>query len=234
MNILLFAPAVFFVLLANNGIRMTTVLLAICGFVQVLVAWPFLTSDPISYLKRAFELGRVFLFKWTVNWRFLPEELFVSKSFHLLLLALHFTALAVFGAKMWFRSQGGLMHVLTKLSRNIRTRLSVHDVLYALFTANFIGIAFARSLHYQFYCWYYHSLHYLLFSTISKSPQQVDVAEDAETNRVVTLLAVEVCWNTYPSTVFSSALLHVCHAAILVLLIANREGPTVSPSRKLH
>ena len=40
------------------------------------------------------------------------------------------------------------------------------EVLYALFTANLIGIAFARSLHYQFYCWYYHSLAYLLYSTI--------------------------------------------------------------------
>ena len=34
--------------------------------------------------------------------------------------------------------------------------------------------------------------------------------------RLALLLAVEVPWNIYPSTVWSSALLHVCHAALLI------------------
>jgi len=47
------------------------------NYFQVALAIPFLASHPFSYLKGAFDLGRVFIFKWTVNWRFLPEEVFL-------------------------------------------------------------------------------------------------------------------------------------------------------------
>ena len=33
--------------------------------------------------------------------------------------------------------------------------------------------------------------------------------------RVLVLGVIELCWNTYPSTVASSVALHVCHAVIL-------------------
>lgn len=31
-----------------------------------------------------------------------------------------------------------------------------------MFVSNYIGIVFARSIHYQFYCWYFHAIPYLL------------------------------------------------------------------------
>ena len=67
----------------------TFVQLAICAAVQAVLALPFLLESPLNYLKGAFDLGRVFLFKWTVNWRFLPEEVFVHRGFHAALLAAH-------------------------------------------------------------------------------------------------------------------------------------------------
>ena len=69
---------------------------------KVILGFPFLMVNPISYLMGAFNLGRVFLFEWTVNWRFLPEEIFVNSGFHISLLLLHLALLALF-AKPWFR-----------------------------------------------------------------------------------------------------------------------------------
>lgn len=39
------------------------------------------------------------------------------------------------------------------------------DIVNLLFVGNFIGILCARSLHFQFYVWYYHTLPYLLWHT---------------------------------------------------------------------
>lgn len=102
MNILLFAPALFLVLLSTRGLVKTCLLIGLCGLVQLVLALPFLLSNPVSYMMGAFNLGRVFLYEWTVNWRFLPEELFVNRTFHLALLALHLVIILCFLPK-WFR-----------------------------------------------------------------------------------------------------------------------------------
>jgi alpha-1,3-mannosyltransferase len=45
--------------------------LFICGAVQLLLAVPFLYTNPLNYLLGAFNLGRVFLFQWTLNFRYM-------------------------------------------------------------------------------------------------------------------------------------------------------------------
>ncbi|CAI5744656.1 unnamed protein product [Peronospora destructor] len=89
MNVLLFAPALFFLLLQSCGILRTAWYLFICAAIQIVLGYPFLKQNWWSYLNKAFELNRVFEFKWTVNWRFLDEETFVSGGFALLLLVGH-------------------------------------------------------------------------------------------------------------------------------------------------
>lgn len=79
MNMLLYAPGLLLCLLLANGIYETIVCLAICALWQLVLGFPFLSTYPIEYIKNSFDLGRVFMFKWTVNFRFLPEEVFVSK-----------------------------------------------------------------------------------------------------------------------------------------------------------
>ncbi|XP_046417074.1 lethal(2)neighbour of tid protein [Neodiprion virginianus] len=223
MNILLFAPALLVAYLAILGFRRTVVQLAICAAVQVVLGLPFLYGNPIAYVKGAFNLGRVFEFKWTVNWRFLPEEVFLNPYFHVGLLVLHLAALAWFLPSWitYLKSYAKLRHVEKdlkgQLRRNEKVDMSTSSQLFILplFTANFIGIVFSRSLHYQFYVWYFHTLPYIVWCT---SYQTV--------TKIVILGVIELCWNTYPSTIFSSAALYICHIALLFSLANNKAKGT--------
>ena len=102
MNTLLFAPALLLAYVATQGIFGTALQLSVCALIQLFLAYPFITTYPLQYLKGAFDVGRVFLFKWTVNWRFLPEEVFIHKGFHAALLIVHLVVLMLM-AKMWWK-----------------------------------------------------------------------------------------------------------------------------------
>lgn len=74
MNILLFLPAFGIMMLRNTGIARTALNMVMLILVQVAIGAEFLLAFPREYLSRAFEFSRVFFYKWTVNFRFLPEE----------------------------------------------------------------------------------------------------------------------------------------------------------------
>uniref|UniRef100_A0A8R1DNP6 dolichyl-P-Man:Man5GlcNAc2-PP-dolichol alpha-1,3-mannosyltransferase n=2 Tax=Caenorhabditis japonica TaxID=281687 RepID=A0A8R1DNP6_CAEJA len=234
MNVLLFAPALFVTLLLNTDIWSTIGYIGVCGVIQLNVGGPFLLHDWKSYVTRSFDLGRVFMFKWTVNWRFLPEELFLDKRFHISLLVGHLTFLAVFAWFMWYRRMNGLWpSVSLALFRSIPTITGPLDVVYAFYTSNLIGITFSRSLHYQFYSWYFHQLPFLLFCNY---PQNVNSISTIPWTlffwKVPLLLAVELAWNVYPSKWWSSALLHTCHIVILSYLIYTRPTRPIDTMTK--
>jgi alpha-1,3-mannosyltransferase len=189
----------------------TILQLTICASLQVLLALPFLLSNPYNYLKGAFDLGRVFLFKWTVNWRFLPEETFLHPGFHVALLAAHVLVLLVCLPRWW-----KMLSSYAKLRRHdAGPSNSIQLLLLPLFMSNFIGMVFARSLHYQFYVWYFHQLHYLLWCT--GLPAKV---------KILILGLIEICWNTYPSTDWSSGTLQACHLVMLVSLMMYTRAVT--------
>ena len=221
MNVLLYAPALLLVYLTVLGLPHTFVQLSICAgvqvlspylvfaslrfiFFQVVLALPFLASHPLNYVIGAFNLGRVFLFQWTVNWRFLPEEIFLARWFHLLLLAGQLATL--------YYCQNNWQQLLSSYAklRRVPVPYSCQLLVLPLFMSNFIGVMFARSLHYQFYVWYYHSLHYLAWTT----PFPVKI-------RLLILGVIELCWNTYPSTPLSSLALHTCHGLLLGGLLVH-------------
>ncbi|KAM9088563.1 dol-P-Man:Man(5)GlcNAc(2)-PP-Dol alpha-1,3-mannosyltransferase isoform 8-T8 [Megaptera novaeangliae] len=103
MNVLLFAPGLLFLLLTQFGLRGALPKLGICAVLQVVLGLPFLLENPVGYVSRSFDLGRQFLFRWTVNWRFLPEALFLHRAFHLALLTVHLTLLLLFALCRWHR-----------------------------------------------------------------------------------------------------------------------------------
>jgi alpha-1,3-mannosyltransferase len=106
------------------------------------------------------------------------------------------------------RSEGGIFSVVyrgLKGSGAVPRFIGANHVLTLLFTSNFIGIVFARSLHYQFYSWYYMTLPYLLWQT--PWPRLL---------RLLLLGVVEWSWNVYPATAKSSGMLLASHLVILL------------------
>jgi alpha-1,3-mannosyltransferase len=85
---------------------------------QAFIGAPFLYAHPVIYVANAFNMGRVFLHVWTVNWRFMPERVFVDPRFHIALLAAHLLVLVTFASYAWFRYARLLsvlcMHVLRR------------------------------------------------------------------------------------------------------------------------
>ena len=108
MNMLLHSPGILLVLLACCGLYETIFCLSLCAVVQLIVGYPFLTTYPYEYISKAFELGRVFMFKWTVNFKFLPEDVFVSKELSLLLLGLTVFGYIIFAVK-WIREVNSVL-----------------------------------------------------------------------------------------------------------------------------
>jgi alpha-1,3-mannosyltransferase len=225
MNILLFSPAILLTYLICLGLKGTLTQLTICASVQILLGIPFILTNPIAYIRGAFNLGRVFLYEWTVNWRFLPEDIFTNSYFHVGLLVLHITLLLFFysSALTYLQSYATLIGIKKKVKKQLsdhkeKVNMDTASQLFLLplFIANLIGIACSRSLHYQFYVWYFHSLPYLLWSTRFTS-----------IGRLCILGIIEMCWNTFPSTCLSSMTLHLCHIIILLGLAMNRPSVKV-------
>lgn len=221
MNILLYAPCLLVAYLTNLSVQQTLFNLAICAFVQLFLGLPFLYGNFWSYLMGSFDLGRVFEHKWTVNYRFLDRSIFESQYFHFTLLLLHLILLIIFFPKIkkFLTSYAKLNKVIVdfknnKKGRNDNIKLKEKDSvsfskvsqLFVLpfFVTNLIGVSCARSLHYQFYSWYFHSLLYLVYCTPYRKPVMF-----------LLLALIELCWNIYPSTSLSSVLLHACHFVIL-------------------
>ncbi|CAL9075481.1 unnamed protein product [Musa textilis] len=95
-----------------NALDVKGVFSALFGaaLVQIILDLPFLLTYPVEYISRAFNLGRYIFMHWmSVNFKFVPEEIFVSKEFACALLVLQLLLLVVFAHFRW--SKKGLFHL---------------------------------------------------------------------------------------------------------------------------
>ena len=117
MSILLYLPGLLVILFKRRGLLSTMAHMVALVTTQILFAVPFLREDAWAYAESAFNFGRVFLYKWTVNWRFVEEDVFLSSRFAMALLVGQVTVLILFGLFKWCELDGGVYCVL---SRGIR------------------------------------------------------------------------------------------------------------------
>lgn len=153
-------------------------------------------------MSRAFDFGRQFLFKWTVNWRFLGEDVFLARTFAYSLLLGHFCILLFFVQTRWVRpSSSGIIDFVRRNTSTVTVRLKgqVSERVTPLFVMDTmlgsvaIGLLCARSLHYQFYAYIAWATPYLLWRS-GLGPIWV----------YANWAMQEIAWLTYPSTNLSS------------------------------
>ncbi|KAF2102876.1 mannosyltransferase [Rhizodiscina lignyota] len=219
MSVLLILPAIGITLVQAIGRERAVTQALLIGQMQTLFGYPFLTKSTANYFGRAFQLSRAFLYKWTVNWRFISEETFLSPLFSRSLLSAHLGLLVLFAWTRWLaptrssfvRARRGLKDVvsfyltrddlheneLDQISRSINPTF----VITTLLSANAIGMLCARSLHYQFYSWLCWSTPFLLWRS-GVGPIGVYAVWAAQ----------EWAWNVYPSTDASSMVTVGCLA----------------------
>ncbi|KAL5529217.1 hypothetical protein ACEPAG_5191 [Sanghuangporus baumii] len=228
MSVLLYMPGLLIILLQQRGAVQSILHVFTMVLFQLILGWPFLSEYPWEYIAGAFDLSRVFLFKWTVNWRFLGEEFFLKPIWAKALLLGHVCVLLAFAHFRWCRGEGGLLRVVSKALQKPWTPvrpLTADYVTTVLWTSNLIGIVFARSLHYQFYSWYAQQIPFLAWRTRYPLVMKAGI-----------ICCIEYAWNVFPSTSMSSALLVISNVLLLVGLWfgfgwpVERNSDSVPPS----
>lgn len=222
MNALLYLPGLLVILFRAIGATSTMVHVGvIVGGVQGILGLPFILRDPQAYISNAFDFSRMFLFKWTVNWRFLGEKVFSHPATSKVLLGLHVFILCVFGVHQWTNiSKEGWKWVSSRWKGDSHP-MSASFIVRVLCTSNLIGMTFARSLHYQFYSWYAFQLPLLAWSTTWSPPLRY-VPRLTNKCSIAIPVIIEWSWNVFPSTTLSSISLFLAHTMLLIGLWTRR------------
>ena len=204
MSALLYAPAVLLTLLSNQHFYGVTLNLFLMGIVQLLLAAPFLLTSPRIYFIQAFDFSRTFQQKWSINGQFWSESLFYSqrKDFFLIICTL------VAWAGLTYRWS----RILRRKSKQTKVVRAKSELIRMFFEFHLVGVIFARSLHYQFYSWFFHQLLYL---SLHSPPKMIILS-------LSSVVLIEASLNVYPSTCQTSL-------QLLISLVIIFLGSLCSP-----
>lgn len=163
MNILLVLPGLAVILYQALGPIHAVSQISILVQLNLLLGVPFLRNQPRTYLLQAYSFTRQFEYRWSVNWKFISEETFLSKEFSIGLLIVHISLLGFFVFTRWLKPidrtnpRTFLRLFFTKPigaeEEKTKSRLTPEFILTTILTSNVIGMLCARSLHYQFFAW---------------------------------------------------------------------------------
>lgn len=150
------------------------------------------------------------MYKWTVNWRFVGEDTFLSDSFRRALLLGNLSIVGIFAITRWKRPSGLTISELVrrlfkpipvKMERQMSLRVTPEFVMTTMLSSMTIGMLFARSLHYQFFAYLAWTTPFLLWRA-GLPPLLL----------YITWAAQEWAWNVFPSTNTSSMVVVACLA----------------------
>lgn len=234
MSLLLVLPAVLIILFLGRGLQGTINLTWLMIQIQLAIGVPFFAKNWRGYFGRAFELSRQFKFEWTVNWRMMGEEYFLSRSFALTLLGVHAALLLIFIIARWLQpAEKPLLEMVQAVLRlqspftkpeqmRVTERVTPRYVMTTMLTANLIGLLCARSLHYQFYAYLAWATPYLLWYG---SPSALFIAP--------LWCAQEWAWNVFPSTDASSVVVVNVMAIIMLMVYFGTDKDEAFAAPKL-
>ena len=171
MSALLMIPGYLLTVAFNAGLLRALMTLAFIAALQIVIGLEFILVNKEAYFSMSYNMDRVFMKVEQVNFQWMTEDFMQSQLFCDLLLGLHLLFLAIFLVFKWtpgahspyeMLEEVGLLP-LSRLGTDLLTRrpLNQYKVLLILFTSNFIGMAFSRGTHQQFYSWYNYTLPFL-------------------------------------------------------------------------
>ncbi len=88
-------------------------------------------------------------------------------------------------------------------------------VTQVLVETNFVGIMLSRSVHYEFYAWYFHTLPFLVWSSTNLP----------FIGKVAIMLAIELCYNSYTHTVVLSVLFVATNLCLFLFIVLYVNSP---------
>lgn len=194
MSAILFAPGLLYVMLRCLPLNRVVLYLSVCALWQVIVGLPFLLHNPAAYVSGAFNFKHAFGQEVSINFQNINTSVFYSPIFAYSLLGCTAGSWILLWRLRWSKMSyltpmearlvrpvipDGLQR--PQLASSLASYAEVGDkadalseaeeqavfaqVVLTLFESNMVGVIFAKSLHFQFFSWFFFSVPYILHYT---------------------------------------------------------------------